>query len=121
MVPKRSGQPRERLGLRRERIGGPAVDQVPAVADAFTEPIRLHQHVGVIGREDPAGRKRIEGGDGAGCPHPVLQLEHLRGELDVRERTAAQLEVELRVLTGRDPLAFDARLHPTNLEQFVRR
>ena len=45
----------------------------------------------------------------------VRELLELHGELDVGERAAAELEVELRVLAGRDALALDARLHPADL------
>ncbi len=46
-------------------------------------------------------------------------MQQLRGELDVGERTPTQLEVELRVLARRDAFALHARLHATDLEQFV--
>ncbi len=49
----------------------------------------------------------------------VDELEQLHGELDVGERTAPELEMELRILTGRDPLALDARLHATDLAHVV--
>ena len=43
---------------------------------------------------------------------PWLELEQLHGPLDVGERAPPELEVELRVLAGGDPLALDAGLHP---------
>ena len=49
----------------------------------------------------------------------VLELEELHEELDVRQRTSPQLEVELRVFAGRDPLALDASLHSTDLAHVV--
>ena len=45
----------------------------------------------------------------------VRELFELHGELDVGQRAAAELEVELRVFAGRDALALDARLHAPDL------
>ena len=45
----------------------------------------------------------------------MLELEELGRELDVGERPSAQLEVELRIVPGRQPLAFDAGLHAPHL------
>ena len=49
----------------------------------------------------------------------VDELEQLHGELDVGERAAAELEVELRILAGWDAFALDARLHPPDLADVV--
>ena len=49
----------------------------------------------------------------------VDELEQLHGELDVGERAAPELEVELRVLAGRDALPLDARLHAPDLAHVV--
>ena len=49
----------------------------------------------------------------------MLELEQLHEELDVGQRAAPELQVELRVLAGRDPLALDARLHAPDLTPVV--
>ncbi len=49
----------------------------------------------------------------------VHELEQLHGELDVGQRAAPELQVELRIFAGRDALAFDARLHATDLAHVV--
>ena len=78
------------------------------------------------GRPPPAPRPRRTGG---GRPRPassqcrhrrrvrhaVSELEQLHRELDVGQRAAAELEVELRVVAGRDPLLLDAHLHAPHL------
>ena len=46
---------------------------------------------------------------------PVGELFELHRELDVGQRAAAELEVELRVFARRDALALDPRLHPPHL------
>src|SRR5581483_10161886 len=63
--------------------------------------------------------QRDQGRHGAGLAHAVLELEELRRPLDVGQRPAAELEMELRVLARRDALALDARLHATNLADLV--
>src|SRR5258708_791793 len=45
----------------------------------------------------------------------VRELFELHRELDVRQRAASELQVELRILAGRNPLALDARLHAPDL------
>ena len=42
----------------------------------------------------------------------VAELQELHGPLDVGQRPASELQVELRVLARRDPLPLDAGLHP---------
>ena len=63
-------------------------------------------------RVERAQRRRLAH---LGMRAAVRELLELHGELDVGERAAAELEVELRILAGRDALALDARLHAPHL------
>ena len=60
-------------------------------------------------------RRSCPGTRSAGSDAAVLQLEELHAELDVGQRAAPELEVELRVLARWDALALDARLHAAHL------
>ena len=55
--------------------------------------------------------ERVHSGEGALGPHAATELQELDGPLDVGKRPRAELQVELRVFAGRDPLALDTCLH----------
>ena len=75
------------------------------------------EHGGTVGVINPLQSRRTN--RGAGGPHAVLKLQQLGRELDVGKRTAAQLEVELRILASGDALALDACLHASHLAHVI--
>ena len=96
-------------------------EQVPVAAGREAEVEALAERVGVgrveQTRRGPTRRAlgSVCGVRSSGCGAAVPQLLELHRELDVGERAAAELQVELRVVARRDPFALDAGLHPTDL------
>jgi hypothetical protein len=108
------------VGSAGQRVAGPPEDQVPRVAGPLAEPVRLLEHLAVVGVEHAGVDQAMQAFDRRGRADlgrrsAVLELEELHGELHVGERALGQLEVELRILAGRDPLLLDADLHPADL------
>src|SRR5439155_9884907 len=99
---ERPGQAGELLGLRRQRVAGSALDEEPPVPRPLTEPVGVGQDVAVVAIERAGAHQLVERGDRPRAGNAVLQLQELRGELDVGERATAQLEVELCVVGGWD-------------------
>src|SRR5207253_2559719 len=81
----------------------------------LAEPVRGAQHLAVGLAQRAVGHQRGQRGHRPGGPHTSLQLQQLRGPLDVGQRASPELEVELRVLAGGDALALDPRLDAADL------
>src|SRR5262249_22903832 len=120
---KVSEHPREDFELPTVRGQGvrwtPGV-QEQRVARALAEPVGGLQRVDVVAREQLVVAQTGERLDGARDPQlrlspAVAELEQLDTELDVGEGPAPELQVELRVLTRRHALTFDAGLHATDV------
>ena len=77
--------------------------------------VRVAQGGDVVGGEDPALAERCQGGDRARATDAMAQLQELRRPFDVGQRSLPELQVELGILAGRDPLPFDAGLHPPDV------
>ena len=120
-------QPAELAGLGavgRQRVARRPGEEVAGVPRPLAEPVRLAQRVRVLIGDEARAAQPLERVDrrrraDLGVRRAVLELEQLHGELDVRERAAAQLEVELGVLARRDALPLDARLHAPHLAHVV--
>ena len=110
---------RIRSGCCGQGLARPAARQVDAVAGPLAEAIRLGQRRVIRVLEDPTISQPVKRSDGRCLPHAVLQLQELRGELDVGQRAPPELEVELRIVARRDALALDARLDAPDLADFV--
>ena len=88
---------------------------MPAVPRPGAETVGVPEGGGVGGLERPGGFEQVQRVTGRARPGAGPQLEQLCGPLHVAERAAAELQVELRIVSGRDPFALDAGLHPAYL------
>src|SRR5215204_1244534 len=118
---ERPGQVRQVVGALgqgvRSRRG--RADQPPAVPGPLAEPVGGPQHGRVVGIEQRGLFETLEGTHCRRRSGGRAELEQLHGPLDVRQRPPAELEVKLRVLARRDPLALDAGLHAAHLALVV--
>ena len=94
-VAEQQREPLELGAVAGKRVGRLAGLQVARVAGPLAEPVRLLEHVGVVGVEQPGGAQAVERVDRARDPQlgmvaAVHELEQLHGELDVRQRARAR-------------------------------
>src|SRR5581483_12462419 len=87
-----------------QRVAGFAGHEVPRVACSFAETVRRLERRRIVAVEQPGCLQTVEGLDGCSGPdlrpsRAVFELQELDGELDVAQRSLAELEVELRVLS----------------------
>ena len=99
---------------------GPARDQVGEVAGAQAEPVGVGQPGRLAGVEGAGGGQGLQGVQGRLDPDRGLgaadpELEQLGRPLDVGQPARSQLEVQLRVGPGRQPLGLDPGLHAAHL------
>ena len=119
-VPEQAGHVLGLGDVDRQRLALGAGDEEPGVAGGRAELERLAQRVAVVRLEEADRDERLERGDRLrGVQRRVLravhELQQLHGELDVGQRAATELQVELRVLARRDALLLDAHLHPPDV------
>src|SRR3954471_14923445 len=110
-----AGQLPELVRLGGERVAGGATDQEEMVPGPLAEPVRLGEDGGVAVVEGAGRPERVERFHRARRPDAVLQLQQLGRPLDIAQRPAPELQMELRVLAGRNALPLDARFHPPDL------
>jgi len=85
--------------------------EVPAVPRPRAKTVRVSQSIRVGGVERTGALEEVQRVSGPSRPGAGPQLQELRCPLHIGERPTAELQVELRILARRDPLAFDPRFH----------
>src|SRR5205814_960037 len=88
-----------------------AFHEKETVPGPLAEAVRLDESTRIFVLQRAGANKLLERVDRVRCSDAVLQLQKLRRPLDVRQRSAAEFEVELSVFMRGYPFALDARLH----------